>query len=661
MKLIKVGTAALNQTPLDWKGNSDNIISAIEDAKAKNIKILCLPELCISGYGCEDAFLSPLTADFSLRQLEKIILHTKDIIVCLGMPLFIEGSLYNTSVLVVDGEIAGIACKQFLAGDGVHYEQRWFKPWSKQVVKEIDIFGRKVLAGALIFELGGIIVGIEICEDAWHVNRPARDFVSSGIDIILNPSASHFAFGKLETRKRIITESSRFCNSVYIYANLNGLEAGRIIYDGGGVIASGGNILLQGKRFSYKPYIVDSVTVDLDLNKVRKTKNLNTICQSDVKLEKVIKNFTFPEISFDNVSVTISKWETSSYLKHEEFTRSVGLGLYDYMRKSKSRGFVLSLSGGIDSGACAVLIFYMLKQMVHELGMEKVKKRFLSIFDNIRSFDDIYLNILTTVYQRSNNSTDNTYNAAKTLAGDLGFSFHNLDISNLVSEYTSLIEDTVKRKLDWELDDKALQNIQARVRGPSVWMLANIKRALLLTTSNRSEAAVGYATMDGDTCGGLCPLGGIDKVFLINWMRWIAISGPLDLGKINAVTLITEQKPTAELRPAKEEQTDENDLMPYERLDQIEKAFIRDRKSPIEIFKTLLAKDAIEEEKLILIEHIRKFLTLWQINQWKRERYAPSFHLDDESLDPKSSCRYPILSGDFQEELNDLRENVLSE
>jgi len=187
-----------------------------------------------------------------------------------------------------------------------------------------------------------------------------------------------------------------------------------------------------------------------------------------------------------------------------------------------------------------------------------------------------------------------------------------------VSQYTSLIEGAVKRKLDWERDDKALQNIQARVRGPSVWMLANIKNALLLTTSNRSEAAVGYATMDGDTCGGLCPLGGIDKVFLVNWMKWVADTGPLGLGRIEAVTLITEQKPTAELRPAKDEQTDEDDLMPYEILDKIEKSFIRDRKSPVEIFKTIISKDAGEKEKLLLIEHIQKFLKLWQINQWKR-------------------------------------------
>jgi len=334
MKLIKIGTATLNQTPLDWKGNCNNIINAISDAKDKGVKILCLPELCISGYGCEDAFLSPLTVNFFLKQLQIILPHTKDIIVCLGMPMLIDGSLYNTSVFVANGEILGVVCKQFLAGDGVHYEQRWFKPWLKDTTKEINLNGENILAGSIIFEVDNIIIGIEICEDAWNSERPARDFVSSGVDIILNPSASHFSFDKLEIRKRIISESSRVCASVYVYSNLNGLEAGRIIYDGGGIIASGGKILLQGQRFSYRPYNIDSVIVDLDLNKIKRIKNLNTVYRSNVNFKKIIKGFSFPEISFDEVSASIFKWESSKYIKEEEFTKSVGLGLYDYMRKS---------------------------------------------------------------------------------------------------------------------------------------------------------------------------------------------------------------------------------------------------------------------------------------------------------------------------------------
>jgi NAD+ synthase (glutamine-hydrolysing) len=180
-------------------------------------------------------------------------------------------------------------------------------------------------------------------------------------------------------------------------------------------------------------------------------------------------------------------------------------------------------------------------------------------------------------------------------------------------------------------------------------MIANLNRALLLTTSNRSEAAVGYATMDGDTSGGLAPLGGIDKAFLLQFLRW----AEPNLG-LSGLSYVNNLQPTAELRPAAEGQTDEGDLMPYSILDKIEKAAIRDYKSPVEVFKTLrgLRDDAV------LKGYIRKFYTLWARNQWKRERYAPSFHLDDENLDPKTWCRFPILSGGFREDLDAMDQYV---
>ena len=158
------------------------------------------------------------------------------------------------------------------------------------------------------------------------------------------------------------------------------------------------------------------------------------------------------------------------------------------------------------------------------------------------------------------------------------------------SDYTSKVERFLERKLTWDRDDLALQNIQARVRGPSVWMLANVKGALLLATSNRSEAAVGYATMDGDTCGGLSPIAGIDKAFLRHWLRWLEKEGPIGVRPVPALSVVNGLTPTAELRPLETTQTDEADLMPYEVLDPIERAAIRDKQTPIEIFRRMRAQ-----------------------------------------------------------------------
>ncbi|MEL6652819.1 MAG: NAD(+) synthase [Bacteroidota bacterium] len=201
------------------------------------------------------------------------------------------------------------------------------------------------------------------------------------------------------------------------------------------------------------------------------------------------------------------------------------------------------------------------------------------------------------------------------------------------------------RPLNWEQDDITLQNIQARLRSPGIWMLANLNKALLITTSNRSEAAVGYATMDGDTSGGLAPLAGIDKASLLDWLGWAERAIP-----VPALSYVNSLRPTAELRPEEYDQSDEADLMPYEILDEIEKCAIGDYQSPVEVFRRL--KGSYPDE--VLKGYIRKFFVLWSRNQWKRERYAPSFHVDDKNLDPKTWCRFPILNGGFREALQDL-------
>ena len=190
-------------------------------------------------------------------------------------------------------------------------------------------------------------------------------------------------------------------------------------------------------------------------------------------------------------------------------------------------------------------------------------------------------------------------------------------------------------------------------RRESGWWL--LKNALLLSTSNRSEAAVGYATMDGDTSGGLSPIAGIDKAFLRLWLTWLEKEGPHELGSIPALKVINEQAPTAELRPQESKQTDEDDLMPYPLLDAIEKAAIRDKLTPVEVYHRLLPEFPQYSRDQFGV-WIERFFKLWCRNQWKRERYAPSFHLDDENLDPKTWCRFPILSGGFERELTELRD-----
>jgi NAD+ synthase (glutamine-hydrolysing) len=618
-RIIKIGGATLNQTPIDWHNNTTNILSAIAAAKLQKVKLLCLPEMCVTGYGCEDLFLSDWVLDRAWQELESIVIECHGIIVCLGIPVKINSVVYNGVAVVENQVIKGITLKQNMALDGVHYEPRWFTPWRANEIVETERNGRFIQAGDVVYNALGITFGFEICEDAWRVDRPGHRLYERGVDLILNPSASHFALGKSEAReKQVVIDGSKKFSCAYLFVNLLGNEAGRMIYDGDIIFGQHGRLLGINKRLSFKSF-----------------------------------NLLSCEINFDKPNSSQILPTLDSKERNEEFARAESLALFDYLRKSKAKGFVLSLSGGADSSCCAVLVAEMVRRGITELGVESFCE-LLSIPNNAlhaAHFEQPTTNyhqrittiLLTTAYQGTINSSAETLNAAKQLAYSIGAVFEHWVIDEEVDSYTSKIEKVLGRKLAWETDDIAMQNIQARSRSPIIWLLANIKKSILLTTSNRSEGDVGYATMDGDTSGSLAPLAGIDKSFILQWLNW----AEKELG-YHGLKRVNTLQPTAELRPLERTQTDEKDLMPYDLLVKIERLAIRDRKSPIEVYQ-LLGEDWLE--KSTLKAYIVKFFKMWAANQWKRERIAPSFHLDDFNVDPRSWCRFPILSGSFVDEL----------
>ncbi|HWI60192.1 MAG TPA: NAD(+) synthase [Bacillota bacterium] len=650
----------MNQTPLDWQGNQERILGAIAQARHEGASVLCLPELCVTGYGCEDAFHSPNTVRRAWQSLREILPATRGMIVSFGLPLLYRNSLYNCAALVVDGAIAGFVAKRFLAGDGIHYEPRWFKPWPQGLRNEIEIEGQRFPIGDLYFDCGGVRIGYEICEDAWVANRPGAQLALRATDLILNPSASHFAFGKLEIRKRFVLEGSRAFGAAYLYANLLGNESGRAIYDGGAFIASGGQMIAAGPRFGFRDIYVTTAVIDLDTTRMAQARTVGFRPElSADEPNRVECPFTFPEPKVSAPPGSVASWETSSHLKEEEFTRAEALALFDYLRKSRSHGFVVSLSGGADSAAVCCLVHLLCALVLKELGVKELRAK-LAYLGNLPGTAEPKTwtaRILSTAYQATENSGPVTRAAARAVAEAAGAVHYEFDVGLIKRAYLDAVEKAAGIHLNWKDHDVPLQNIQARVRSPGIWLLANVKNALLLATSNRSEAAVGYATMDGDTSGGLSPLAGIDKAWLRHWLRWLETQGPAGIGPIPALSAVTQQAPTAELRPPDRKQTDEDDLMPYEILDFIERMAIRDKRSPLETFELLRAQFpgfTVTQ----LGAWVERFFRLWCRNQWKRERDAPSFHLDDENLDPKTWCRFPILSGGFELELRELRDHV---
>ena len=668
MKLVKVAVACVNQTPFAWEENFAHLRMAIEHARAEGATVLCLPELAITGYGCEDAFHMDGLQDMAFAQLDQLAALTKGMIVAVGVPAFHEKALYDAGALLVDGKLIGFVAKQFLAGDGIHYEPRWFKPWP---AGEVDVLERtndgvdagntrRYPIGDLVFDIGGIRLGFEICEDAWVANRPGNDLALRGVDIIVNPSASHFAFDKFAVRQRFVIEGSRAFAVAYLYANLLGNEAGRVIYDGGGLIASGGELLARGPRLTFHDVELSTAMVDIDGNRRDQMRRGSHRPLHNAENKVIETPFHWPIRKPEAVRLRERTWEDRISLREEEFGRAVALGLWDYLRKSHAHGYVISLSGGADSAACAVLVALAVELAFAELGPGGVRQRLPwckklgEVIEKNGNSKAAIGALLACAYQPTENSTRITKLAAQTIADAIGAEFHVIDVDAMAKGYIAATEATIGRKLTWELDDLALQNIQARVRAPSVWMLANVRGAVLITTSNRSEAAVGYATMDGDTAGGLAPLGGIDKSFLRQWLVWLETRGLVGLSPVPALTAINSQQPTAELRPPSQAQTDEADLMPYDLLEAIEDSMIRDKHTPIEVLQELLPRFP-QLAAGQLAAWIERFFRMWCKNQWKRERIAPSFHLDDRNVDPRSWCRFPILSGNFERELAEMR------
>ncbi|MGL6226217.1 MAG: NAD(+) synthase [Thermoguttaceae bacterium] len=665
-------TATLNQTPLDWSGNFERISRAIDIAKRQGAGLLCLPELSLTGIGCQNHFKRPAVLQQARSSLLQLLDQTENITVAIGLPWNHNGKIYNAAALLTQGQIVGIQCKTRLSINPFP-ELYWFSRWTPDRQDTVEINGQLVPIGDFPFlpikrspfsSTKDLTVRLEIGnipeqgKSEKESKQNGQVLCNSEVDVILHLGGSPFTFGQHEERQTFFKEQTAQTNSVYLFANQLGNEVSPIIYDGGATIAELGQILAETPRFSFQ--------------------DVQVVCKEQQLVEQEGR-------CGQDARVPVGIQSISNHLpfnREEELLRSVSLALFDYLRKTRANGFVLSLSGGADSAALAVFVHFLVRLGVAELGLKPfwnkitnnavLKNSFLAesaqsgvVRESLANQDvnvpktempktelditesDMVARLLTCLYQKSENSSETTFHAAQSLAKGLGATFHSVDIAGIIAAYTDLIGPLLDRSIGWGTDDLALQNIQARVRGPSVWFLANLKNALLLCTSNRSEATVGYATLDGDTCGGLSPIGGIDKHYLRSWLRWIESIGPEIDGQrfpIPSLHQVNQQVPTAELRPQEETQTDEADLMPYEVLEQIEQYAVYARHTPNETL-THLGLLYPNEDRATLQIWVDRFFSLWSRNQWKQQRYALSFHLDRRCGNPGENRLYPNVIG----------------
>lgn len=613
-KRVRIAAASLRTTPLDFAGNRARIIALLQKAREAAVNFIVFPELSLSGYECGDFFWHPWVVEAAWESLQALLPYTEGLYAAVGLPLAVGNALYNAAALIGEGRLWGFELKRTLPHEGVFYEPRWFQPAPPEPFVEPRT---GVLAGhGLAFHWGPFYLTMEICEDAWQPGRPLEKTFAH---IAFSLNASPYEIGKAARRFRLIAESSYRYHCVYAYANLLGNEAGKLLYGGEAIIAYEGEILASAPSFSYGEGAWVGVAL-LEEDLLRSGQRSHAPLPAQVIPLKKSGSFREGAVSLPSsvASQPSSPWH--------ELTEALAMGLWDYLWKSRSRGFVVSLSGGLDSAACAIVAHLALKWARERLSPDLYRERLSYLPEGFEP--RVY-----AFYQATAQSSQETFLRAQRLAQEVGLSFHAWNLQPIVDAYEALVQAWSEEPLSWEKHDIARQNLQARARVPALWMAANLLGALLLTTSNRSELIVGYSTMDGDTAGGLAPIGGLAKTDLKAWALWAA-----DHFGWAALREIALAAPTAELRPGP--QTDEEDLFPYPVLNELEIALVRQGASPDQL-------RALLEARNLPLAWIEKFLRLFHTSQWKRERAAPAFHVDRHDVDPRSAARFPILHAPF--------------
>ncbi len=560
MRLVRIGTAAVSVKVGDFPRNTGLLRNAVRAARDTGVHLLVTPELAISGYSLEDRIHWADIARHSWNALCELAEDCAGITVFAGLPARIDGMNYNAAALIHDRRVLGLVLKKHLPSYSIFYEGRNWTAWPGGVT---EVHG--VPAGDLVFRLPFGVVSAEICEDLWSASPPAKARVMAGAEIICNPSASPFTPRKNEERRRLVRGSAAGLKSVYAYANLLGCDNSRLVFDGGGLIATPTTLVCEAPILSRKHWTLASAVVDLD--EVLRIREENTTWRQDAGrvpgdatevLDASDGDFTPAPLkdyvaqlpkSFYFEPVTRRSTDREPWL--DELYDALVLGLRDYFEKVGAfEHFLVALSGGRDSALCLLMAVEAAKALKEGTEADRYASRVETVYLPNRAF--------------SSNATEE---AARSLAEELGVPFRVVSIHEEADIALAKAEE-LAGGAD-RVTPIARQNLQARVRGAMMLNWANSAAGLVLVTSNLSEAAAGYTTTGGDNQGGYSPIANVPKTLVSRLLDYLARrDGIAALRKILAIP------PSAELEA---DQEDEKDLMPYAVLDDLLHLYARER------------------------------------------------------------------------------------
>jgi NAD+ synthase (glutamine-hydrolysing) len=519
MKQLRIALAQINSTVGDFKGNVRLIIENIEKARASGADIVAFPELAITGYPPEDLLLKPSFIDANLKALDEVIAATKGITAVVG---FVDRKedLHNAAAIIHDGKLVSVYHKIYLPNYGVFDEKRYFHPGKS----------------CPVYDVGGVGIGINVCEDIWYETGPATVQASGGAEVILNISASPYHHGKHHSRERMLGARATDNLAVMAFCNLVGGQD-ELVFDGGSVIFDEqGNTIARAKQFEEELLITDIDVESVFHSRLqdprwrREGQQLECDCPTERIHVSTVNDGTNREMLRSQVNPLLES--------DAEVYKALVLGTRDYILKNGFKGVIIGLSGGVDSSLVATIA-------VDALGPEAVHGLIMP----------------------SRFSSPLSAEYANKLAANLGIKTFTVPIEKAYQAYLdSLAEVFCNNK-----PDVTEENIQARIRGTLLMALSNKFGWMVLNTGNKSEVATGYTTLYGDMAGGYAIIKDVPKTLVYRLCRYRNKQAGFDLVPETVINRV----PSAELRLG---QKDTDTLPEYDLLDPILLAYVEEDK-----------------------------------------------------------------------------------
>lgn len=517
MPNVRVTACQINTSVGDIEGNVERILEALSKAEELGSDIAIFPELAITSYPPEDLLLKPGFIARNIEAMHRVAEATRNCVAVFGF-VDREQDLFNSAAICHDGQIIGRYHKRILPNYGVFDEQRYFAAGPPATT---------------LYGIAGTKVGVTICEDVWSPNGPVAEQAAAGAELILAINSSPFFAGKRATREAMLATRAADASVSLVYVNQVGGQD-ELVFDGASVaFDSDGNVLASANQFAE-----ELLTVDIEVKPTFRKRLLDPRGRATAQMLPVepIKSQPTP----NREAVEIAPRPISHLSREAEIYNAIVVGVGDYVRKNGFEDVVIGLSGGFDSSLVAAIA-------VDALGAGKVHG----------------------VSMPSRYSSPESEQHARELAERLGIDFRVIPIEIAHRAFSQMFEASTGQPTAGTTDE----NLQSRIRGVTLMALSNEFGWLVLTTGNKSELAVGYSTLYGDTAGGFAVIKDVVKTTAYKLCEWRNEQARLVREKPVISQEIFTKVPTAELRPG---QKDEDSLPLYAVLDPIVDAYVED-------------------------------------------------------------------------------------